>query len=165
MKSESARPIEAKKHRWYTYNGKKPLTISQKKGGGTLTLKKGDLFGVQNINNRTDRVVTRTRPDIRFLLPVEETGELLDLSKRYKEPVEFAVIEKKPKPVKAIKPPKITTVNMDRLNTIKKAATKPQEAVKAPKKITITSKKRDAFDLDEDTFTEDYASIDFHDFM
>lgn len=171
MKVEAARPIEASKHRWYTYAGKKPIHIVAKKGGASLTLKKGDLFGVQNINNRTDRVVSQARPDLRFLLPVETSGELMERSKRHREAVEFAVIQRKPKPAakKPVAKTKLVDAKLERLRAIKDAAT--NKGVKEtkpapPKKITIpAAKKRESFDLDEDTFTEDHASIDFHDFF
>ena len=166
MKTESARPIKAGKHLWYMYNGKKPVVL--KTGTGSATMKKGDLFGVQNLNNRSDRLVMQKMPTLRFIMGVEDAGELIEQSKRIRENVEFLETEKPirlPKPVKE-KPAKVTKpakapAKPDRLSAIRDAAKK--KAVKVPIQ-TKPKKKRESFDLDEDTFNDD-SFIDLHDFM
>lgn len=161
MKTEAARPIKAEKHLWYQYNGRKNLNLKNKEGI-QVTLKKGDIYGVQNINNRIDRVVIPSRPDVRFLLPVETVGDILDASKRHREPVAFAVIEKPIKPKKITFAKKPETIS--RLEAIKKAAkTVSTKAVKKVKPKKIAVRPRTDFDLDEDTFA-DYGD-DFSDIM
>jgi hypothetical protein len=158
MKAVAARPIDAKKHLWYTYNGSKKITLRDK-SGGVVVLSKGDLFGVQNLSDRVDRVVTPSRPDLRFLISVEVVSDLIDMSKRHRLEVAFADI---PKPQKLVKPKKIrvtiappinpqTKKKADRISIIKKAAKNAK--VQSPVKV---KKKRESFDLDEDTFSDDY---------
>jgi len=176
MEAKAARPIKAEKHLWYKYTGKKPFVIKDTKGQ-TLTLKNGDLFGLFNLNNRVDRVVVPSRPDIRYFLKVEDGGELLDSSRRHRDPVEFSAVEKPAKPPKPIKvvikepaAPKRPTkldVKLERLDKIRKAA-KPS-SVKSPSRqdkaqLLKPKKKREEFDLDEDTFRDDDDGLDFRDF-
>lgn len=173
MKQESmARPIEAKKHLWYTYEGKKPLVLKDRKTGASVTLKKGDLYGVQNINDRIDRVVLQRDPRVRILASVESVSDAIDSSKRFKQPVEFAVIEKpKPAPrrLKIKIPDKETIKKAKRLEAIKKAATKDApKAVKkkGPQKIAIPVRKDTGIiDFDDDTFTDDDDSYDISEFL
>ncbi len=170
MEVNAARPITAEKHLWYVYKGKKPYSIKDTKGQ-LLTLKNGAIFGIQNLNNRIDRVVVPSRPDLRYMLKVEDGGELLDVSKRHRDPVAFDPIEKParaPKPVKVVieKEP-VAKKKADRLDAIRKAA-KPS-SVKSPSradkaKLLKPKKKREDFDLDEDTFRDDDSPYDFHDF-
>lgn len=161
---EAARPITAGKHLWYMYNGKKPVTLKTKTGSAVL--KKGDLFGVQNLNNRTDRLVMQKSPALRFLMAVEHVGEIIDDSKRVKEKVDFIEEPKaapKQRPVKEPKPKpaKAQPKNLERMAAIRDAAKK---AVKNPAPVK-PKKKRESFDLDEDTFSDDYPNYDLHDFM
>lgn len=164
MKQESmARPIEAKKHLWYTYEGKKPFVLKDRKSGATITLKKGDLYGVQNINDRIDRVVLQRDANVRILASVETVSDAMDASKRYKQPVEFAVVEKPkaaPRRIKIRMPAeKIKAKKEDRIAAIKKAATKVDlkpVKKKGPQKIGIPAKRKDGIiDFDEDTFLDD----------
>lgn len=162
MHSESARPIDAKKHLWYAFGGKKVVTLKDK-AGNVIQLKKGDLFGVQNLNNRVDRVVVPSRPDIRFLLPVETVSDLIDLSKRHRQEVKFDAPPEKVKApkkisikIKEVKPEK--SAKIDRLAAIKRAAAKPVNKTRKQKVELLKSpvkKKREVFDLDEDTFDDD----------
>lgn len=176
MKQEAmARPIEAKKHLWYTYEGRKPLVLKDHKTGATLTLKKGDLYGIQNINNRIDRVVLQRDPRIRILASVESVSDAIDASKRYRQSVEFAEIEK-PKPAARPRrlnikiPDKEALKKKKRLEAIKTAVTKigMPNAVnkKAPQKIAIPVRKNTGIiEFDDDTFIDDDDSYDISEFL
>lgn len=158
MKTVAARPIKAEKHLWYVYKGRKAISVKDNKGQ-VLTLKPGDIFGLQNLNNRMDRIALPSRPDIRYILPVETSSDLLDASKRHREPVAFSPTPMKPakirkvkvsldKPVKAPQK-KASTGPADRLTAIKKAAE--QNRVKG----VVKKPKKERFDFDEDTFQDD----------
>ncbi len=158
MESVAARPIEAKKHRWYVFTSAKPLTVIDTKGA-KLVLKKGDIFGIQNLNNRLDRVVTPKSADVRYLLPVEKTDDVLDRASRHREPVEFEVAPKKPQKVKKIVVSKPT--DPARKKSTAPAVKKPvdrlsliRNAVKPKVKKPVAKPQRNDFDLDEDTFVE-----------
>lgn len=159
MKAEAARPIKAEKHLWYQYKGKKAVTVKDTKGA-LLTLKPGDLFGLQNLTNKIDRVALPSRPDIRYMLSVETSSDLLDMSKRHREPVVFEAPPPKPIKVKVrnvMKPAKSKPENdkADRLAAIKKAAT---QTGPKPIKVEIPSpkpkKKSSIIEFDEDTFAD-----------
>lgn len=157
MKAEAARPIKEEKHLWYIYNGKKPFLITDTKGA-KLTLRKGDLYGVQNLTTRIDRLVVPERPDMRYMVRTEDSGVLIFDSKRHKEPVKFAALPPKPAKVKKVKivltkpdpePEVVKTPKATRLETIRKLATP------APPKLVQRKVRRPDFDFDEDTFTDD----------
>lgn len=120
MESTAAKLEPPSKFIWYTFNGKSAQFKS--KTGVTLKLDKGGLFGVRNLNNRTDRVVLLQRPDVIFLLPVEFVGDLIDKAKRFRGAVVYPelepkaakkpVVKAKPKPTKvSVKPEPKTKVS------------------------------------------------------
>lgn len=166
MKTHAARPIKAEKHLWYEYNGRKKITL-RGKDGTSVVLEKGSIFGIHNINNRTDRLVTPS--GARLLLPVETTGDLLDASKRYRQEVKFAEPPPKPAKPKRIRfpieaPEKKTPAKEPKLANTRIEAIK--QAVKKTKTPTPVApkKKRETFDLDDDTFLE-YDNLDLHDLL
>lgn len=174
MKLEAARPIKAEKHLWYQYNGRKPITITDTKGQ-KLVLKKGDLYGLYNLNNRIDRIALPSRSDIRYFLKVEDSSDILDVSKRHKEPVAFSDPPPKAPKIKKIviapKAPKAEKPKADRAAAIKKAVKTAKKVEVDPRTIDTAidniqkkldksraKKKREQFDLDEDTFA-DYSDL------
>ena len=163
MKALSARPIKQEKNLWYKYNGRKALTVKDRKGL-SFQLKKGDLFGVYNLSNRLDRVVLPSQPNTRYILAVETVSAIIDASKRHREAVEFAPTPVKPQKVKKIRiPVESPKEKAKRLEAIKKAVKRVKDTPKKKKvvkpKITKidVSKKHvvEDFDLDEDTFTDE----------
>lgn len=114
--------IDPARYKWYEYKGSKIHTIKNK-NAQIAKITKGTLWGMRNLNNRLDRVVTQAVPNAIFSLTVEFVEDLLDDSVRYKNvvtvtapprkkrtvPVKIRIIPP-PKPVKPVRPIKLKPV-------------------------------------------------------
>lgn len=172
MESTAAKLEPASKFIWYSFNGKAAQFKS--KTGVALKLEKGGLFGVRNLNNRTDRVVLQQRPDVIFLLPVEFVGDLIDKSKRFRGAVVYpdltpapkkAAVKPKPAPTKIkVKPEPKTKVSqaVKKILDLRKAKgpKKEVEKIKVPMTPPAVVKKKSYIDSPDDWEENDDFNAD-----
>lgn len=92
--------FNAKLYHWVRYDSDRGTKLVDAKGN-TTTLKKGDLFGVYELNKTTDYILVQKFPTVVFRNPVASTDKLYYKSKQYKGKPPVLEIEK---PVKKTAP-------------------------------------------------------------
>lgn len=90
--------FDVRGYHWMQYASMKGTRLKDNKGN-SYTLKRGDLFGIHQLNNNTDYVLIQNLPTVIFRLPLARTDAILGVSKKSKVRVTQASL--KPKVVKS----------------------------------------------------------------
>lgn len=119
----------SKEYTWFKYNADRGVKLTNSKG--SVTIRKGDIFGVLEVTKTHDKIIVLKEPKMVFKVEIKKSDKIMDNSKSYRGKVKLP--EKTSKPKQKVKPVKVEQKPKTTLVKPKTTLVKPKTTLVKPK--------------------------------